>query len=229
MKIGLIFLALSLGLFFSLEVWAEKGISGGRYELLSGVRQNKDPKTYWDQKFDKSTYVYGKDPAKFLARNHGYIPLKASVLDVGMGEGRNAVFLARQGHHVTGVDISSVAIKKAQQLAKEFDVRIETVLTPVEKFKVEKNSFDTIICFYYLDREIMDTIVSWLKPGGILIVENYTDNQKRNPGFDTQDERHIFRPGELLTYFKGMKVLHYEEPLHLKEFTASIILQKPKQ
>ena len=40
-----------------------------------------------------------------------------------MGEGRNAVFLAQKGHQVTGIDISSVAIKKARQLAKENGVQ----------------------------------------------------------------------------------------------------------
>ncbi|MEI8347637.1 MAG: class I SAM-dependent methyltransferase, partial [Pseudomonadota bacterium] len=180
-------------------LWARQNITGGRYELLSGVRQNKDPKSYWDQKFDKSNYVYGKDPAKFLARNHNYIPANSSVLDVGMGEGRNAVFLARQGHRVTGIDISTVAVKKAQQLAKEFNVRIETVVSPVEKYKVEPNTFDSILCFYYLDRGITDKLIEWLKPGGILIFENYTDYQKKIGGLEGYDSRQLLRPGELLT------------------------------
>lgn len=217
-------------LFISLTASAQdrKRVSSNRYELLSGVRKSKDVKEFWDKKYSDETYVFGKAPAKFLSKNFGYIPKRAKVLDMGMGEGRNAVFLARKGYKVTGIDISSVAVKKALLLAKEFGVRISTIVASMKKYKIPKGSFDAIICFYYVDRTLHDKMVEWLKPGGLLIYESHTDLQRKIEGNEHYDKRYLLRPGELLTMFPGMKILKYEEPLHLEEYTTSIILQKPE-
>jgi len=200
--------------------------SRNKYEILSGVRLNKDEKTMWDSKYSNNQYIFGKTPAKFLASNYDYIPTGASVLDMGMGEGRNAVFLARKGYKVTGIDISSVAIRKAKALAKEFGVRIETITASMTDFKTPENTYDSIICFYYVERSLNEKLIKWLKPGGILIYEAHTDNQLKVPGQQHYSKQYLLRPMELLNMFPNMKVLKFEEPLHNKEFTTSIILQK---
>lgn len=224
-------LALTLISFVMLSSLAlgRDAVSRKRYELLSGVRKTdkNDTKAFWDKKYSNQQYVFGKKPAKFLSKNYDYIPQGAEVLDLGMGEGRNAVFLARKGYKVTGIDISSVAVKKSRALAREFGVRINGIVASLEKYKFKENSLDAIICFYYVDRELNKRMMSWLKPGGILIYEAYTDHQRKVKGYKQYDRRYLLRPTELLNMFKGMKVLKYEEPLHQKEFQASIILQKP--
>lgn len=217
-------------LFTSCSIFAqERGAqSGGRFELLSGTKKGKVVKTYWDKKYNNEEYVFGKTPAKFLSQNYSYIPEGSRVLDMGMGEGRNAVFLARKGYKVTGVDISSVAVKKAQLLAREFGVRINTIVASLNNHKISKSSLDAVICFYYVDRSLNKRMLEWLKPGGILIYESHTDNQRSVKGNESYDKRYLLREGELLSMFPGMKVLKYEEPLHLGNYTTSIILQKPK-
>lgn len=219
--------------FFSLllmtfSVSAREGISSKRYELLSGVRKTtkKDEKSFWDRKYSGLNYVYGKTPAKFLAESYSYIPSGSAVLDMGMGEGRNAIFLARKGYKVTGVDISSVAIKKAKLLAREFDVRIKTVLSSMEHYKVSSGYFDAIICFYFVDRSLHRKMISWLKPGGLLIYEAYTDRQKSIKGFERYKGEYLLREGELIGLFPDLRILKFEEPLHDKNFRTSIILQK---
>lgn len=207
----------------------KRGSSGdGRYELLSGTKKTKTVKTYWDKKYKNEEYVFGKMPAQFLSQNFKYIPAGSRVLDMGMGEGRNAVFLAGKGYKVTGIDISSVAIKKAQLLAREFGVRIKTIVASLNNYKIPKGSLDAIICFYYVDRTLNKRMVEWLRPGGILIYESYTDNQRKVKGNENYDKRYLLRVGELAKMFPKFKILKYEEPLHLKSFTTSIILQKEK-
>lgn len=210
-----------------------QAINAKRFEALSGVREgdnasNKDGKSFWDNKYNDTKYVFGKKPAKFLAQNFDYIPNEGKVLDMGMGEGRNAVFLARKGYKVTGIDISSVAVKKAKMLAEEYGVRINTIVASMNKYKIPDGSFDAIICFYYVDRELHNKMLSWLRPGGVLIYESHTDLQKTVKGNERYDEAYLLQPSELLTMFKGMRILKYEEPLHTGEFTASIILKKPE-
>jgi tellurite methyltransferase len=207
---------------------ARDAVSPKRYELLSGVRKTtkNDTKAFWDKKYSNTQYVFGKKPAKFLAKNYEYIKQGAHVLDMGMGEGRNAVFLARKGFKVTGVDISSVAVKKSRALAREFGVRINGIVASLEKYRIADESLDAIICFYYVDRNLNKKMIKWLRPGGVLIYEAYTDMQRQLKAYQKFDKRYLLRPSELLTMFPKMKVLKYEEPLHQKEFQASIILQK---
>ncbi len=210
---------------FSLNVFGRDPIPASRFQPLSGVKISGDSKTQWDQRYSRPTFIYGKTPVKFLAENYQYIPFESSVLDMGMGEGRNAVFLAQKGYKVTGIDISSVAVKKAFLLAQEFGVKIKGVVASMKEYKISPNSFDAIICFYYVDRSLLEKIKTWLKPGGVLIYEAHTlrerqEHKKTDPVDDYVKEQ------ELLKLFSGMRVLKYEEPLHEKEFRSSIILMK---
>ena len=212
----------------NLSALAREPISGSRFQQLSGIKQSQDSKTQWDQKYARSTFIFGKSPAAFLAENYHYIPFQGSVLDMGMGEGRNAVFMAQKGYSVTGVDLSSVAVKKSYLLAQEFGVKIKGVVASLKDYKIPPASFDAIICFYWVDRSMVDKIKNWLKPGGILIYEAYTTKEKEKlksrKGISNGD--HYLKEQELLKLFPGMRVLKYEEPLHEKEFRSSIILQK---
>lgn len=212
---------------FTLGAWARDPISGSRFQQLSGVKTSQDSKTQWDEKYSRPTFIYGKSAVKFLSENYQYIPYEGNVLDMGMGEGRNAVFLAQKGYKVTGVDISSVAVKKSYLLAQEFGVKIKGVVASLKDYKFPAGSFDAIVCFYYVDRSLVEKMKTWLKPGGILIYEAYTLKEKGNrKGADVGDDESYLREQELLRLFGNMRVLKYEEPLHEKEFRSSIILRK---
>jgi tellurite methyltransferase len=220
-------IAIFLSLLLTSFSWAARDpISGSRFEHLTGVKTSQDSKTQWDEKYSRPTFIYGKSPVQFLAQNYHYIPFEGSVLDMGMGEGRNAVFLAQKGYKVTGVDISSVAVKKSYLLAQEFGVKIKGVVASLKDYKIQPNSFDAIVCFYYVDRSLIDKIKSWLKPGGVLIFEAHTTREKSRRKVESDQEEEFLKEQELLRLFPGMRVLKYEEPLHEKEFRSSIILRK---
>lgn len=206
--------------------FARQPLPASRFEHLTGAKLSTD-KSAWDAKFNRAAYVFGKRPAEFLSMNYHYLPFEGTVLDMGMGEGRNAVFLAQKGFKVTGVDISSVAIKKSHLLAKEYGVKIKTVAASMKNYSIAPGSFDVIICFYYVDRELLEKIKSWLRPGGIIIYEAFTIRQRVHPAQRHDPEEYFLKDQELLGMFKGMRILKYEEPLHEKDFRASIILQKP--
>ena len=69
----------------------------------------------WDQRYDIDTFYYGTAPNDFLRARVGDLPPGGRVLCIGEGEGRNAVFLAKQGFAVTAVDMSHVGLDKLQQ------------------------------------------------------------------------------------------------------------------
>ena len=213
-------------IFISFSSWSRNPLPASRFEHLTGVKMNTDSKSAWDAKYNRPTFIFGKRPADFLAENYHYLPFEGSVLDMGMGEGRNAVFLAQKGFKVTGVDISSVAVKKANLLAKEYGVKIKGVVASLKDYKIAPGSFDAIICFYYVDHSLLEKIKSWLRPGGVLIYEAHTLRQKKLASHAHDPVDNFLKEQELLKMFPGMRVLKYEEPLHLKEYSASIILQK---
>lgn len=219
-----ILLSLSLLIFTSFAI-AREPISGSRFQQLTGLKVNGDSKTQWDERYNRSTFIYGKSPVQFLAENYHYIPYEGSVLDMGMGEGRNAVFLAQKGYKVTGIDISSVAVKKAYSLAQEFGVKIKGVVASLKEYRIQPNSYDAIICFYFVDRSLVEKMKTWLRPGGIIIFEAYTSREKLNKKERVPDDFYL-KEQELLKLFGNLRVLKYEEPLHEKEFRSSIILKK---
>ena len=95
-----------------------------------------------------------------------------SALDIGMGQGRNSLFLAALGWQVTGFDISAVGVKQAQEEAKKRDLKIDARVGDVDKFDYDKNKWDLVVGMYmheYLTRNAAK-IVESLKPGGVLAV-----------------------------------------------------------
>jgi 2-polyprenyl-3-methyl-5-hydroxy-6-metoxy-1,4-benzoquinol methylase len=212
----------------SLFAQTRKPIDPRRYEILSGLRTSRDDRSSLERKPINSDFQFGKVPAKFLSRNYHYIPEGSLVLDVGMGGGRNAVFLARKGYNVTGLEANKKLSVRATELAEEFGVRINIVNGKVKDHNPNQVLYDAIICFYYVDRTLHEKLMSWLRPGGILIYESYTERQLKTSYSEKLGKSFLLKEGELLELFPKMRILKYEEPIHQNDFIASIILQKPR-
>ncbi len=179
----------------------------------------------WDQKYATEKYLFGREAIPFLQHHISLLP-KGSVLDVAMGEGRNGVFLATKGFQVTGVDISEEGLKKATALATELGTTITTQVADLENYDIPKNTFDVIICTYYLQRNLFSKIAAALKPGGMALIETYTlDHLQHRPTFN---KAYLLKPNELLAMLSGLRVLRYQEVDTGKEAFASILAQKPQ-
>lgn len=138
----------------------------------------------WDERYSAEEYAYGKTPNKFLEDNYDVIP-KGKVLCLAEGEGRNAVFLAKQGYSVTAVDASQVGLQKAEKLAEENGVSIELVHADLADFDMGENRWDGIISIFFplpsaLRKELHKKVVAGLKPNGVFIVEAYTPDQLKH-------------------------------------------------
>ena len=101
-------------------------------------------KERWDRKYGTEEYIFGEAPVAFLQEYLHLLP-KGKTLDIAMGEGRNGVFLATQGFEVTGFDISETGLNKAQALAKERGVSIETEVVDLERHQFSEETYDLII------------------------------------------------------------------------------------
>ena len=181
-------------------------------------------KERWDKKYQAKNYLFGKDPIAFLKQHVGILP-RGKALDLAMGEGRNGVYLATQGFEVTGIDISEVGLKKAEALALERGVEIRTVIADLEDYQMTPNTYDVVVCTYFLQRKLFPQIISALKPGGVAVVETYSkDHLKYQPGFIKE---YLLETNELLTLFGDLKVLRYQAVDTGHSAYASIIVQKP--
>ena len=185
----------------------------------------EEDKARWNKKYDTEKYIAGRDPIPFLQIHTDLLP-KGKALDLAIGEGRNGVYLATQGFQVTGVDISEVGLKKAQALAAEKGVTLATIVADLEQYDIPPNTFDVIICAYYLQRDLFPKIAAALKPGGVAVLETYTvDNLQYRPNFN---RAYLLEPNELLTMLPGLRVLRYQEVDTGQAAFASILAQKPQ-
>jgi len=184
--------------------------------------KSKD-KDRWNKKYDKETYIFGEKPIPFLVDNI-HILRKGKALDVAMGEGRNGVYLATQGFDVVGLDISEKGLGKAHALAAKNNVTIQTKVVDLEKAKLEPNTYDLILCTYYMDREIYKKFYDALKPGGMVLIETYNIDYLKYRKFNA---KWALETNELLDIFKGMRVLRYQDYDDAREAYSSIIAQKP--
>mgnify|MGYP001039874394 CR=1 FL=1 len=175
----------------------------------------------WDERYSQSGYAYGTEPSQFLVEQINWLNLKSplSILSLGEGEGRNAVYLATLGHHVHAVDGSAVALLKAQDLAASRDVRIETQLTDLSNFVIEKRYNIVVMIFCHLPstlrQKIHKKIVDALAPGGVLIYQAYSPKQL---GYGTGGPEQLdllVDITELKNCFNGMEVIH--ENMYEKE------------
>lgn len=136
----------------------------------------------WNQRFGNEEYVYGREPNDFLREQSSLLPQGSRILCVGDGEGRNGVFLATLGHRVTSVDYAEEGLRKAQRLANERGVRIETVHADLANYHLEVDSFDAVVSiFCHLSAEIRGQVhralVRAIAPSGHFILEAYTPAQ----------------------------------------------------
>ncbi|WP_432823373.1 SAM-dependent methyltransferase [Trichloromonas sp.] len=135
----------------------------------------------WDQRYDTEEYVYGTQANDFLVSVSDRMS-QGRVLCLAEGEGRNAVFLAKQGHAVLAVDASAVGLKKARQLAAAQQVKIEIAAADLADFEIGQSSWDAIVSIFChlppaLRREVHRKVVAGLRPGGLFILEAYTPKQ----------------------------------------------------
>lgn len=135
----------------------------------------------WDERYRTEEYVYGEEPNDFLASVVDDLP-RGETLCLGEGEGRNAVFLAGNGHQVLAVDLSSVGLEKAGGLAGRRGVSIETLVADLAAFEIGKGRWDCIVSiFCHLPPQVRavlhERVVAGLKPGGVFVLEAYTPKQ----------------------------------------------------
>jgi 2-polyprenyl-3-methyl-5-hydroxy-6-metoxy-1,4-benzoquinol methylase len=138
-----------------------------------------------------------------------------TALDVGMGQGRNTIWLAQQGWDVTGFDPAEKAVALALENARKSGVHIKTEVKGMEDFDFGESRWDLILLSYVGAREMPDVIQRSLKPGGVLVVEAFHRDATKGESIGGAV---VFDTGELPALFPHLRVVRYEEPIAIADF-----------
>lgn len=196
------------------------------YQIVTGEDIEQD-RTHWDALYTKNTgYVFGKEPAELLREQVDILPV-GRALDIAMGEGRNAVFLAKKGFVVDGVDLSEVALRKAKRLARENNVDITTINADLNHYTIKPDTYEVIVNIDFLLRSLVPEIRKGLKRGGVVVFETLTVDHLKNPKGQGIRRDWLLNKGELREFFKDYQILYYAETNDGETAKASIVAMKP--
>ena len=180
----------------------------------------------WEERYSSTTCLHGRAPSRFLTESTGFLPPQGRCLDLAMGEGRNALFLASRGYQVTGVDFSSVAVARARAWAAASGLALNAIVSDLEVDPLPKGPFDVVVVINYLQRNLFARLVDILAPGGVLLYETLTVAVL---AFHAHRRAYLLEPGELRAAFSGLEVLSYREadPAEPSRCVASLVARRP--
>jgi len=163
----------------------------------------------WNERYSASKgLLYGTKPVDFLADNQHLLP-KGKALDLAMGEGRNALFLAEHGCEVTGIDCSEVAVKRCLDQASERGLTVNGIVADLTDYVLPKGEYDIVVNTYYLQRDLISAIKQAVRVGGVVVFETFSvDYLKFNPDMNP---KYLLEPGELLDAFRDFTALVFRE------------------
>jgi len=143
-----------------------------------------DATQFWNERFDKEEFIFGKEPNEYLVEKaNQYLKTGDKVLCIADGEGRNGVWLAKQGMQVVGFDASDIALAKAKQFAKDHQVEVEYSFSDTDSFIWHANIYYAVIGIFIqfadpaMRKRIFQKTYETLKPGGLFILQGYTPKQ----------------------------------------------------
>jgi SAM-dependent methyltransferase len=137
------------------------------------------------------------------------------ALDVGMGQGRNSIWLAQQGWTVTGFDPAERAVALARETAANLGLDLKTEIRRMEDFDFGERRWDLILLSYAGGREMAEVLQRALKPGGALVIEGFHRDATRDL---TIGSARVFDTGELPVLYRQLRVVRYEEPVTDSDF-----------
>jgi SAM-dependent methyltransferase len=206
------------------EKLAKDGVEPAEIErraTLVRTRRNDLEADFWNRFFTSPNPGFNTEPNAFLVsvaekRKPG------RALDVGMGEGRNALYLAKLGWDVTGFDPAEKAVALAQERAKKLGLKIRTEIVVDTAFDFGKEQWDLILYSWVWPGRSAAKAIEGLKPGGVIVVESSTTLL---PNKDV-----------LLTLFKPLRVLQHTQETGKSDFFSRqdqeiirFLAEKPRQ
>lgn len=178
-------------------------------DSLLGYAAEQRRITYYEERYRTDEYYWGIKPSDMCFEVMKLKPpvKPLSVLDIGCGEGKDAVFFARNGYNVTAFDITESGLEKAKRLADGCGVNVNLFRANVLDFRLD-NDFDIIFCSGVLNyvpeklrAEITDNYKAHTADGGINAMNVFVQKPFIETAPDKESSSTIWLSGELFSYY----------------------------
>src|SRR6266550_1524620 len=134
---------------------------------------------YYNRVYSQGKANYNKEPNGFLMQMvEGRRP--GAALDYGMGDGRNALYLAKLGWHFWGFDPADAAVALAQKRAEELGFTLNTAAVRDSDYEFGKERFDLVLFSWTMPLIPVQKVIDSMKRGGIVVMECAADFVGRN-------------------------------------------------
>ncbi|MGC4051389.1 MAG: class I SAM-dependent methyltransferase [Paludibaculum sp.] len=176
------------------------------------AQSQRNPAARWDQIYLSSDAKVPVNPSTLVLETTANLK-PGAALDVGMGNGRNSIYLARKGWKVTGVDISPAAVKQATQEAAKLKVEFDARAGDIERMDLGRDRYDLILCMYIHMVPIKNArkLIESLKPGGLLIVEGHHADVQALGLRPVSGGPPGYMSNQLVRAFERLRILRYED------------------
>ena len=169
----------------------------------------------WDQRYSGPDLVWGAGPNRFVTADVTALAAGRAI-DLGTGEGRNAIWLAERGWQVTAVDFSAVGLARAGLMAAERGVSVDWVQADLLDYKPAPGGYDLVLVAYVhlpsasLAR-VFRAAAGAVAPGGTLLVIGHDrDNITRGHG-GPQDPGRLYTPAAVTAELDGLAIRRAEQ------------------
>lgn len=164
---------------------------------------------YYSKKYDSDEYYWGVKPEAMCLEVLKYLPptRPLRLLDIGCGEGKDAVFFARCGYDVSAFDLSDTGLEKTRRLAEKAQVNVNLFKANISHFRLSEN-YDILYSsgvFEYikpeLRLEIMDNYMTHVNEGGLVAFHTFVEKPFIPRPPEKEVNAYAWKSGELFTYF----------------------------
>ena len=176
-----------------------------------------DAAATWNGRFGGDEYLFGTEPNAWLKQHAGVWPPGGRVLCVADGEGRNSVWLARQGFVVDAFDIAEAGVAKARRLAQQQGVAVNYRVADCDGYAWPQGSCDGVAAIFIqfadpaLRLRLFAHMVASLKPGGTLVLQGYTPKQLEYGTGGPPHASHLYTPQLLCEAFADLQIVELRE------------------
>jgi SAM-dependent methyltransferase len=179
-----------------------------------------DDRERWERRYqDRADGSHEREPSPFLVRSLSLLPPPGRCLDLGGGQGRNALFLAQRGWDVTVIDVALAGVAQARSLARTRGVPLAGAVVDLETggLLLREGGLDLVLTINYHDATHVAEAARWLKVGGALVVEGFAGEQLGRTSGGPQNPEFLWRPNQLLALATPLRVVWYEDRLAADE------------
>jgi tellurite methyltransferase len=215
-------------LFLAFETHAGPIRGGGAsdpatYEAITGESAEED-KAVWDSFYKNKKYLNHEAPIEFLKDQLHLIP-KGRAFVPAMGEGRNAIYLAKKGYTVDGNDISDTAVDRAMESAKLAHVRLNGKVADLLKVNYQNEYYDLIVISQFYVDSLMPKFKKSLKRGGYILIYERLDTGK--PQKQRTPDDFFVKASILKNAVKDLEIKVYREFKVQDSDALGILARKP--